>query len=312
VEGWIGVAAGAGLLFAGGELLVVGASRLARAVGLISLVIGLTVVAFGTSSPELAATLVAALRGSPEIAVGTVVGSNVANLSLILGACALVAPLITTARFLKRELPFMIGVGALFVLTLLNGRVSRAEGVVLLALLAVYLLVLLRGAERPEVEEEYEREAPAVIHPVWSSALRVVAGLALLVLGAHVLVGGATDVARAFGVSERVIGLTLVAIGTSLPELASALVAAWRGEGDMVLGNLVGSNVFNVLGILAVTAITRPLAVAWMDIWVDLAVMVGISLLVLPFLATGLRLGRREGLALLVVYAIYVAWLYRL
>ena len=302
---------GIGLLYLGGELLVKSASRLARAWGISPLVIGLTVVAFGTSAPELATSLLAALQGSPEIAIGNVVGSNIANIALILALSALVYPLRTRAAFLKREMPFMIAVAALLIVFLLDGHLSRWEGAAFVILLALYLAVLFAGGEKAEVhaefEEAYGRSTP---RPVAFDAAGVAIGLGLLVAGAQLLVVGATAIARGLGVSELVIGLTLVAVGTSLPELATSLVAALKRETDIALGNIVGSNIFNILGILGITVLVKPIALPFAAVATDLWVMLALSVILLPFLVTGLRLGRREGGALLALYLGYVAYLY--
>ncbi len=303
---------GIALLFGGGELLVRNASALARVWGLSPMVVGLTIVAFGTSSPELAASLTAALQGSPQIALGNVVGSNTANIALVLALVALVRPPTATASFLRREVPIMVGGAALLVAMLVGGVAGRAEGSLLLLLLVAYLMVLLRpGEEKAEVREAFAQEyggAPRV--STWNAALLVVLGLALLVGGANLLVIGATSLARGFGLPEMVIGLTLVAVGTSLPELATSLVAAAKRQPDIALGNIVGSNIFNVLGILGATAVTRPLRVPFEVVAIDLWVMLGLSVLLVPFLVSGLRLGRREGAVLLTLYVGYVAYLY--
>lgn len=306
------VALGVILLYGGGEALVSGSSALARKLGMSPLVVGLTVVAFGTSAPELAATLAAAIQGSPEVAFGNVVGSNVFNVGMILGVAALIYPLTARARFLRREMPFMIGTGALMLILVADGRVSRVEGLVLLALLAGYLWTMLRkDEESSRVAAEFAREYGEVTTPVWASTVRVVVGILVLVLGAKVLVTGAVGLARDLGISERVIGLTLVAFGTSLPELASSIVAAIRREGDIVLGNVVGSNVFNVLAILGTTSIAVPIVVdVGLGAWTDLAVMLGFSVVLWPFLYSGRRLERWEGAVLLVAFAVYMGWLF--
>lgn len=306
------VALGVLLLYGGGEALVTGASALARRLGMSPLVVGLTVVAFGTSAPELAATLAAALQGSPEVAFGNVVGSNVFNVGMILGVAALLYPLAARGRFLRREMPFMIGTGALMLVLVANGRVGRLEGLLLLALLALYLWTLLRkDEESARVAAEFAREYGEVATSVWASTARVVVGIVVLVVGAKVLVLGAVGVARDLGISERVIGLTLVAFGTSLPELASSVVAAIRREGDIILGNVVGSNVFNVLAILGTTSLVVPIEV---DIgagtWIDLFVMLGFSVVLWPFLYSGRRLERWEGAVLLIAFAAYMGWLF--
>lgn len=304
----VSIVAGVVLLWTGGEFLVRGASVLARALGMSPLVIGLTVVAFGTSSPELAASLAAVFKGAPAVALGNVVGSNIANLGLILGASALVLPLATRARFVLREVPCMIAVSALVWPLAADGVTGRLEGALLVAGLALYLAVLVRSDEPPPVVAEFEAEYSDGRPRLGRSLAAVGAGMALLVGGAHLLVEGAVGTARALGVPEVVIAVSLVAAGTSLPELASCLVAARRGEADLVLGNLVGSNVFNVLGILGVTAALRPVAVPFADVRADYWVMMGLSLLVIPFLLPGRRIARLEGAVLLAIYVGYIAW----
>lgn len=304
------IALGVALLYFGGNLLVKNSSRLAQNWGISPLVIGLTIVAFGTSAPELAASVTAALRGSPEIALGNVIGSNIANIALILALTALVYPLRTQAAFLRREMPIMIGAAALLLLLFFNGNLARAEGALLLALLGVYLWLLFRGQETPEIEQEFAQEYSGAPNSPWRSAFGALLGLGLLVAGAQSLVAGATSLARGFGVPELIIGLTLVAVGTSLPELSASIIAAIKREPEIALGNIVGSNIFNILFILGATTVLQPIDVAFSTVAVDLWVMLGLSVLLLPFLLTGLRLGRREGSVLLVFYAAYVAYLY--
>jgi len=311
IVAWFWVALGIVLLYGGGELLLRYSVALARRLGISPLVIGLTVVAFGTSAPELAATLAAALRGNPQVAYGNVIGSNIANLSLVLGMAALVQPLYTRARFIKREMPFLLLVSVLLFFVVADGLVSRLEGGLLVLGLLAYLFYLLRNTDEPEEVEaefvsEYGHNGPSLL----VSLLGLTAGIALLSLGAGALVEGATTLARAWGVPDRVIGLTVVALGTSLPELASALVAARKGESDILLGNLIGSNVFNSLGILGLTALVRPIHPDGSAVMIDLAVMLGLVLLAWPMLYTGLRLGRREGAVLLFVYLIYIRYLF--
>lgn len=302
---------GAALLYLGGEVLVKNATRLARAMGVSPLTVGLTVVAFCTSSPELATTLAAALEGSPNTALGNVIGSNSANLGLILGLTALLYPLRTRVRFLRREVPFMVGTGVLLLLLVVSDMLGRLSGALLLSLLGLYLLVLLQSGNRAEAEDEpsgEENEAGAV--KTWRALAGVALGIGLLVGGAHALIEGAVSLAHAFDVPERVIGLTLVALGGSLPELAGSLVAAFKREGDLILGNLIGSNVFNILFVLGVTIAARPLTVSMEAFLPDLLVMLGLSLLILLFLLTGHRLGRREALILFGAYAAYVVLLF--
>lgn len=302
---------GAALLYAGGEGLVRGASALGRTLGLTPMVIGLTVVSFGTSSPELAASLVGVLQGAPAVSFGNIVGSNIANLGLVLGATAAIWPLAVAARFLKREMPLLAVISASMFWLVRDGTVDRLEGLVLLVVLAIYLRILLRKPAEPEVvTEEFEREyGDGKISVAWS-VLLVLGGIGLLVLGANSLVQGAVGIARSLGVSERVIGLTIVAFGTSLPELAACVVAAMRREGDIVLGNLIGSNVFNILFILGVTSLVHPLSVDTQAVRLDLAVMLALTFVVWGFLTTGKRLVRWEGVVLFVGYGVYVASLF--
>jgi cation:H+ antiporter len=294
----------AGLYF-GGELLVRNASALARAVGISPMVIGLTVVAFGTSAPELAATLVAAIRGAPELAIANVVGSNIANVGLILGVTALAYPLVATWSFLKREVPWMLVATVLALPLLYDGRVGRIEGFVLWAALAVFLVAAVRLSGPPAPEAEVGAGGRA-----WRTGFGAVAGIAVLALGAHALVTGATALATIWGVPQRVIGLTLVAIGTSLPELASSLVAALRRETDIILGNIIGSNLFNLLAVLGTAAVIHPIAVPPAGLRVDLWIMLAFAALLVPLLLFGRRLGRRDGALLLLGYVVYVGWLY--
>ncbi|MDX1502374.1 MAG: calcium/sodium antiporter [Thermoanaerobaculia bacterium] len=305
------VALGIALLYGGGEALVRGSVSLARSSGLSPLVVGLTVVSFGTSSPELASTLAAALRGSPEVAFGNVVGSNLANIGLILGLTGLIWPMSTTATFIRREMPFLLlASGSLFWLVV-DDRVSRVEGAALLVLLILFLVYLFRREANGSGDAAGEvATAEYRPQPIARSVLLVVLGVALLTLGGNALVTGAVGIARAVGVSERVIGLTVVALGTSLPELASSLVAARERHGDLVLGNLIGSNIFNVLCILGATALIHPVQVASHEVWVDLVVMLAMSALVWPFLATRLELQRWEGAMLLSGYGLYLLFLF--
>ena len=301
------VLSGIALLYFGGEVLVKYSSRLALALRLSPFVIGLTIVAFGTSSPELLASLVATLQGAPDLAVGNVIGSNITNLGLILGLSALIHPLRATSQFIRREVPFMIFVIIILVPLSLDLTISRVEGVILFGLLVLYLFYLFKSEESGDDEfvQEYGQNKSAR-----GSVLGVIGGVALLVLGAQILVTSAIEIARDFGVSERVIGLSLVAFGTSLPELASSLVATMKREGNILLGNLIGSNIFNVLGILGLTAIVTPIEISPNVFRFDLWVAIGISVVVLPFLTTQLRIERWEGVILLVAYFGYIAFLF--
>lgn len=304
----IAVAAGIVLLYYGGEHLVTGATNLARSLGLSQMVIGLTVVAFGTSAPELAASIMAAaFRDAPEIAMSNVVGSNIANVGLILGVAALIAPMRATAPFLAREVPFMILVSGGLIVVVWQGLLGRWMGALFVALLVGYLWLLLKmGAEVPL--EEIDDESP--LPPAIRSALRAVLGIALLAIGARILVDGAIGVAEDFGISRRIIGLTLVAIGTSLPELATVIVAATKRKGDLVLGNLIGSNIFNILCILGLTLLVHPFQVSFAENRIDLLVMLAFALAIWPLLLFRMKIGRKRGLTLFLAYAVYIVWLF--
>ncbi len=295
---------GVALLYVGGEVLVRSASGLASRLGVRPMVIGLTVVAFGTSAPELAASLTAALSGTPEIAIGNVVGSNIANVGLILGITALVYPLATTVRFVRREVPIMLLVTALLVPVLWGGAVLRWEGAVLLALLGGFLWVITRTGS--SVVEEAEESGRARRVPVLLGVAGTAVGVVLLWLGGRALVGSAVAIATSLGVPQRVIGLTLVAVGTSLPELASSMVAAMRRETDIILGNIIGSNVFNLLAVLGTTALVAPIHFDARAATPDLVVMMLFSVALLPLMARGERLGRSAGVLLLTAYAVYI------
>lgn len=303
------VGAGILLLFGGGEGLVRGATSIAQRFGMSSLVVGLTVVAFATSAPELAASLTAALTEAPDIAVGNVLGSNVANIALILGVAALARPIPVAASFVKGEIPVMIVITLLLAPMIMDRLISRGEGVLLLLVLALYLGFLLYQKSRTGGAGVSESLQERPFSPGKATLAVTVGGLALVV-GAKLLITGAVDIAQSFGISDRVIGLTLVALGTSLPELASSLVAARHGEGDIVLGNIIGSNVFNVACILGTTAVVVPIPVTDPGTPRDLAVVVGLSVALPLLLLPRGRLGRVSGTLLLLAYGLYVTILF--
>lgn len=302
------------ILTIGAELLVRSASGLAARLGVSPLVIGLTIVAFGTSSPELAVSVRAALAGTADIALGNVVGSNIFNVLAILGLAALVAPLIVQQKLVQVDVPIMIGAGLALWLIALDGAIGPLEGAALLAALTLYCAGAVRSARREpaEIRAEYARRyGEARPRPVALLLLVLVAGLAGCVLGAGLLVDGAVQIARAAGVSELVVGLTIVAAGTSLPELATSVVAAIRGERDIAVGNVVGSNIFNVLGIAGVMAVASGGVPVGADVlWLHLPVMLSASIACLPIFVTGHRIGRLEGAALLVGFAGYIGMLW--
>lgn len=297
------VLGGLALLVAGGDLLVKGAVGLSLKLGMTPLVVGLTVVAFGTSAPELLVSVSAALRGSSGIAMGNVVGSNIANVLVILGITALISVIVTKGHDLRESWVMMIGASALLIALAWTGEIGRPGGIVLLAALAV---VLWRQLSTGRAEGGAVDTGAAAMG--WGRvALYLAIGLALLPVGANLLVGGATEIARAFGISETVIGLTLVAIGTSLPELAASVASALKGRADMALGNVVGSNIFNILGILGITALIAPLPIPPEMLRLDLWVMMAAAILLAPFLFRGVSLTRPIGAAFLAAYGAY-AW----
>lgn len=297
------------ILVAGAEALIRGAARVARALGVSPFIVGFTVIGFGTSAPELVVSLSAALGGSSEIALGNVVGSNIANVGVVLGAAAVFAPLAARMRLLKVEVPLVIGCSLLLWALCWDGRLERVDGAILLtgfAGLAAYMYCSAR-AEPPEVKEELGL-AVAEKMRVRVAALLVVAGLCGLVGGAHLMVESAVELARGAGVSEWLIGLTVVAVGTSLPEMAASVAGALRGEADIVLGNVAGSNLFNVLLILGMTVMVQPMDVPATARAVELPAMAGFAALFMLVIANGLRVHRWEGALLLAAYAGFVAW----
>ncbi len=299
------------LLYYGAEALVRGSSSLALRLGLSPLVIGLTVVAFGTSSPELVVSLKAGLAGQGNISVGNVVGSNICNLGLILGLCALVTPVATTSQIVRMDIPIMIAVTAFATFLLSNGTLTRTEGTLLATLLLAYVIFSIRLARRQPSDAlgaEFGEAVKVSKRGLAVDLLMVAGGLVLLVFGARFLVDGAVIIARAFGWSEALIGLTVIAIGTSLPELATSLVAAVKKEADIALGNIVGSNIFNLLGILGITAMVTPLAESGISL-IDYAVMAVFALVLWPMAYHQKRITRLEGAILLAGYATYVSWL---
>lgn len=296
------IAAGLVLLVAGGEFLVRGAVALALRLGITPLVVGLTVVAFGTSAPEMIVSVSAALKGATDLAMGNVVGSNIANVLVILGVSALIAPILTREHDLRESWWMMVGASVLLIALSLIGPLGLVAGLVLLVGLGLTLWRQLATAGAADADlPEGTGLAPWRNVAIWLAV-----GLVALPIGAHLLVQGATDIARAFGVSEAVIGLTLVAIGTSLPELAASVMAALRGRSDLALGNVVGSNIFNILLILGVTALIKPLAVPEQMLRLDFWVMLAAALVMGPFLFRGLTIGRVTGAAMVAAYAAYI------
>ncbi len=301
------VIGGAALLIFAGDALVRGAIALALKMGLSIALISLTVVAFGTSAPELVISVQAALEGAPDIALGNVVGSNVANVLLVLGAPALIATISTQddGEGLRNYL-FMVGASILLLALAWTGEIGRIAGLVMLVLLAGFLVDAYRRSQgAPVADDEIDTDSAGM--PGSRVAALLLFGLVGLPVGAHFLIEGARVIAASIGISEAAIGLTLVALGTSLPELSASLAAAWRGRMDVALGNVIGSNVLNILAILGITALVSPIPVSRGFATIDIPLMILTALILLPYLVTGNAIGRRSGIALVLFYLAFVA-----
>lgn len=311
----LSLAGGIALLVIGANLLIDGASKLAVAIGLTPLVVGLTVVAYGTSAPEFAVSLVAGLNGRPDIAFGNVVGSNIANVLLVLGITAVVAPIPVAARVVRFDVPSMIAISLLLALVARDGRISRLDGALFVACAIAFTIFVVRQSRRESaaVRAEFSAEYGLERIPLRRAVLlaKIGGGLALLVFGGKLIVSGSVRIALSLGVNELVIGLTVVAIGTSLPEIAASIVAAARGERDIAVGNAVGSNIFNILLVLGLTALLAPrgLDLAPSALAFDLPVMVAVAVACLPIFFLGHRISRWEGALFVGYYACYLVFL---
>jgi cation:H+ antiporter len=296
------------LLAVGAEGLVRGSSAVALRLGVTPLVVGLTIVAFGTGSPEFAVSIGSALEGNASLALGNVIGSNISNIALILGIAAIIKPLQARAEIIRRETPIMVAVTGFLWLLLYDGELSRLDGAILTVGAIAYTFLtyyLSQKKQKKEVEAEFEEAYEIPKSAVWKDMAFIVIGLGILVLGAKLLVDGAVTVAKSLGLSEVVIGLTIVAIGTSLPELATSAIATLKGEADVALGNAIGSNVLNILAVLGVTALIQPVSLEGVRT-IDLGVMFGSAILLNVLLGRNFRLDRIEGTLLLIGYAIYI------
>ena len=331
------------LLVAGGEMLVRGAAGLAARIGMSPLVVGLTVVAFATSAPELAVTLGAVLGGEPGLAVGNVVGSNIANVLMILGTSAVILPLLVKVQLVRVDIPFMAAFSVLFLLLAIDGGLSRVDGLILFVLLILYISVAIILSRRDghaddlhgpgasiatasagrvgrtvagdvgnEGDPMTEAVAEANVHTgsIGRDLVFLLIGVALLIVGANTLVKGATSIATAFGVSELIVGLTVVAIGTSLPELATSIVAVRRGQRDLAVGNVVGSNIFNIGAVAGLAGIVSPTGLPVPDsaLALDIPLMIAASVVLLPLAFTGSVIARWEGALLLGLYLSYLVY----
>lgn len=319
--GWFVV--GLVALAIGAEVMVRGGAQLASRLGISPMLVGLTVVSIGTSLPELAVGVTAALEGSGALAVGNIAGTNVVNILFILGLSALISPLAIERRTLRFDLPVMAGAAVLLWVLAVNGVLSRLDGLILVCGAIVYTVVLIHMSRRESraTVAEYAQAFPAVPEP-GDAAKRVggktvqhvamtVTGIAVVILGAEWLVGGAVGIARAFGVSDALIGLTVVAIGTSAPELVTAIVSTVRGERDIAVGNLLGSSVYNILLILGITCMVpaNGLTLTHNLVWIDIPIMVAVSLVCIPIFISGRQVHRAEGAAMVAAYLGYLAFL---
>jgi cation:H+ antiporter len=299
-------------LFAGAEGLVRGSSSLAIRLGISPLIVGLTVVAFATSSPELVVSIKAALEGNSGIVVGNVVGSNICNIGLILGVAALISPMRIKTQLIKREIPIMILVGFILLLVLANDSISRLEGVLLILGIISYVIFSYLYARKDKVIETSRELLEAIPsgkeQSAWISILLIVGGLGLLLGGAHIFVNGAVEIAERLGVNQAIIGLSMVALGTSLPELITSVVASFRNENDIAIGNAVGSNVFNVLSVLGFSSIINPVSSSGVG-YIDLGIMMLFMIAIFPMSKSGFVLKRIEGTILLAGYFAYILYL---
>lgn len=306
---------GLAALYAGADWLVAGAARLARRFGTTPLVVGLTVVAFGSSAPELLVGVVASIGGRSEVVLGNVLGSNILNIALILGVAALVRPLKVGMRLLSREVPLMVAFSLLLVAMMLDGAIDRGDGLLLLIAFVAFLWFVLHAArgEAPEIAAEFlqfeTKRRGRPVGSVWKEGGLVVLGMAGLTVGAQLLVMSSVFFAQILGVSEVVIGITVVAIGTSLPELATCVVAALRSESDIALGNAVGSNIFNLLSILGVSSLIRPIPVDRALLEFEIPAMVFFAVILVPLAWRGRSLGRASGGILLACYVLFTGML---
>ena len=299
------------ILVAGGEILVRGSAGLARSLGITPMIVGLTVVALGTSAPELIVCVLASLDGKPDICAGNIVGSNILNVLLVLGVTATICPLQASASFVRREIPIAVMAAAIFWWMCRNGMLTRFEAALLLVFLCVYMVLTVWIAKRAQtkvIEEFAESQGNLMKGRFFLQLSMILAGLVALGFGADLFLKGAVNIARVLQLSESIIGLTLVALGTSFPELAACVIAALRKHADICLGNVIGSCIYNILAIGGASGVILPLPVSPELTTVHLPVMVGATVLLLVFVGTGLKLSRREGIALLVVYAGYMGW----
>ena len=298
------IIAGVAMVLYGADRLTEGASALARRMNVSEIIIGLTIVAAGTSAPELFVSLVSALKGTPDMAIGNVVGSNTMNAMLIVGCAAVVAPMSISRNTVRKDIPFAVAASVLLPLLAIDAELGRIDGIILLAGFVAFMYYTLSQAKTGEADTSDETK----MQNPWLSVFFVVLGLSLLVIGSNIFVDSASRVAYALGLSEAVVGLTIVAGGTSLPELATSVVAARKGQSAIAIGNVIGSNVFNILMILGLTATISPMQIQGIT-HIDLLMMLGSIVMVWLFSRTKYTVERWEGALLAVVYIAYICWL---
>ena len=308
------ILAGLAILIVGAQLLVKGASRLALALGIAPLIVGLTIVAFGTSAPELAVSIQSSLAEKTDLLLGNAVGSNIYNVLFILGVCATITPLAVAPQLIRLDVPIMVGAALTLLLMAQDGVLNRLDGAILVGALAAYMLFVIvqTRKEKTRVKDDYAEQIDESIRPdrrFWLHGLFILAGFALLGLGSDVLVGGAVAIAQALGVAEVIIGMTVVTIGTTAPELSACLMAAWKGERDIAVGNIVGSNLFNILAVLGVGALVAPqgIEVGPRMLSFGIPVMSIVLFACLPVFFAGQAIRRWEGVMFLSFFAIYLA-----
>ena len=311
---WYAIVGGLVLLTIGAELLIRGATAMARQFGVSELLIGLTLVGFGTSTPELVSSVQAAFAGSPGVAVGNVVGSNIANILFILGLSAAIAPFAVDQKAFRRDGFVCLAATLMAVGVSMTGEFGRLAGAAFLAAITLYIVFAFLSERRQPnspLAEKHLADAAKVQGPktIWLDIIMAIGGLALLVGGAKFLVTGSINIAASLGVSETIIGLTIVAIGTSLPELVTSVMAAFRGKSGLALGNVVGSNIYNIFGILGLTAVIHPVAAPAEIVAFDNWVMLGATLMMMIFTMSKSRLSRAEGVLMAVAYMLYLGWL---
>lgn len=296
------------LLIKGADFFVEGSSCVARRLRIPSVVIGLTIVSIGTSAPEAAVSITAGLSGSNDLALSNVIGSNIFNVLMVIGVCALLEPFAAEVEILKRDLPVnIVATLVLLIFVAVNKRLDRYEGILLLAGLVVYLVVVVKGALKSRSETEAEAEEEEELLPVWQMVVYIIGGAAAIVWGGDLVVDSASEIAENFGMSQTLVGLTIVAVGTSLPELVTSIVASRKGESGLALGNAIGSCIFNILFILGMSAGLSPIAAEMINI-IDIAVVLAIAVLVFIFGWTGKKITRAEGGFFVLCYVVYMAY----